>query len=129
MIIRDYQSEDLPSLEQIYAAQALPYPLPALDRMLVRRVVTDGERIVLAGALKPTADAYLLVDTTWQTPGVRLWALERLHAAMLQATIKTNIQQVHAWIPPQLEKSMGRRLVRDFGWWHTDWPCYVKEVK
>jgi hypothetical protein len=97
--------------------------------MITRRVLEDDSQIIMAVAIKPTADAYLLMDTAWQTPGQRWWALQAIHEDIRQQLLKTNVVQVHAWVPPELDKSFRRRLIRDFGWLPALWQCYARGLE
>jgi hypothetical protein len=82
----------------------------------------------MTAALKPTAEAFLLLDPEWQTPGLRMAALKALHEDIRKLLLPMNIPEVHTWLPPEFEKTFGRRLIRNFGWQPAEWKCYFKKV-
>lgn len=94
------------------------------------KVVTDEGMPVVGAAAKVTVEIYGYSDATWGTPGLRLAALKLLHAEIEKELKQQNILTVHAWLPPQVAKAFGRRLVKIFGW-RTNvvpWPCFAKEL-
>lgn len=128
-MIRDYTASDLGRLKELFSQQSFDWEFPDLSRMVTSRLVSDDSQVVMAACIKPTADAYLLIDHSWQTPGMRLAAFKALHEDIRQQLLKTNIVQVHAWVPPEFDRPFRRRLIRDFGWLPALWQCYARGLE
>jgi hypothetical protein len=131
MQVRDYQPEDKPEVEALFRKRGIEYDLPDFNdrQFVVRQVVIDDGRIVQALMARQTTELYYICDANWRTPLWRFHALGTLHKTMKLMLHMLGIKDVHIWIPPQLEKSFGRRLMRSFGWKRNLWTDYVREVK
>jgi hypothetical protein len=132
--IREYTSDDLDALRAIHARQGFDYALPDLSdpRFISKIVLSDEEageeRIVGAALLRLTSEAYLLLDPKFSTPRERWVALLALHAATEWDAWRRGLEDVHAWLPPGLERKFGKRLER-LGWVRDDkWTPYCKRV-
>ena len=155
MLVRPYRESDLESLRKIHASQNFPYAFPDLSNplFLTKIVLTDGastnhsspnaagranndatesesspasENILGAAILRLTAEAYLLLDPQQGSPRQRWRALLALHAATQQEAQRRGLEDVHAWLPPRIARTFGRRLERLS--WHRDddWTPYCK---
>ena len=89
----------------------------------MRKVVEDNGTVALASFLKMTAEAFVLVDHNHQTPDWRWLALQKLTACTLSEAAKKGVEDVSAWIPPQLDRSFGERLIA-LGAIRSPWPAY-----
>ena len=134
MLVREYKEQDLESLQQIHAGQKFPYAFPDLRNplFLTKIVLTDGEgsneKIRGAALLRLTAEAYLLLDPSQGTPRERWQSLLALHQAAQQDAWRRGLEDVHAWLPPAIEKKFGRRLER-LGWLRdAAWTPYCKRL-
>jgi len=134
MLVREYKEQDLESLQQIHAGQNFPYAFPDLRNplFLTKIVLTDGEgsneKIRGAALLRLTAEAYLLLDPSQGTPRERWQSLLALHQAAQQDAWRRGLEDVHAWLPPAIEKKFGRRLER-LGWLRdAAWTPYCKRL-
>jgi hypothetical protein len=148
--VREYNDSDLDSLRQIHAAQNFPYAFPDLgsplfltkivliqDRQRAAqehvappiRVASSPpahERILAAALLRLTAEAYLLLDPNLKNPRDRWNAILALHAAAQQDAQQRGLEDVHAWLPPQIATKFGRRL-KKLGWRRDDqWTPFCK---
>ena len=87
------------------------------------------QRVVGAALLRVTAEAYLLLDPKAGTPRNRWEWLLGLHAATERDAMRRGLEDVHAWLPPEIAGRFGKRLVR-LGWIRDDvWTPYCKRLK
>lgn len=131
MKIRDYRESDKLEIEGLFRAQGIEYDLPDFNdrEFVIRHVVEDGGKIVQALMARQTTELFYLVDKNWRTPAWRFNALGLLHRTMKLMLNLHGFKDAHIWVPPQLEKSFGRRLMRCFGWKQNLWTDFVREVK
>ena len=134
--IREYNEQDLASLRAIHARQGFAYALPDLSNPLfVTKLVLaetnqneKDEKILGAVFLRLTAEAYLLLDPKTGTPRDRWQALLTLHAAAHRDAWRRGLEDIHAWLPPGLEKKFGKRIER-LGWLRDDtWTPYCMRL-
>lgn len=126
MHIRDYKISDLKAVEELHAKSGLPAPcLPNLaDPLFFVKVVAEAEgKVVQAGFVKLIGEAYVLVDHDAGETGERLSTLESLVCAGLSAASAKGLSDVSCWLPPELEKSFGKRL-RALGFIRSPWPNF-----
>ncbi|HEY2496567.1 MAG TPA: hypothetical protein VGK24_05820 [Candidatus Angelobacter sp.] len=131
MIDRKYQKADKPAIEAMFSRQGFEYELPDFDsnNFLARRVLVDAyDRPVMAIGARLTTEGYMLHDPDWETPGWRLAGFEMLHRSMRVELREKGVQDIHIWLPPAIERSFGRRLMRDFHWSRPLWPNLVRMV-
>ena len=133
MLVREYNEVDKGALRAIHAAQNFPYEFPDLENplFLTKIVLTDGapaEKILGAALLRLTAEAYLLLDPQTGTPRERWQHLLALHAAAQKDAWAKGLEDVHAWLPPRIAKTFGRRIQR-LGWIRDDaWTPFCKHL-
>ena len=84
-------------------------------------------RIVMAVLLRLTAEAYLLHDAHAGTPRQRWQNLLALHEAARQDAAARGLDDIQAFLPPQVARSFGRRLAR-LGWRTDPWPCFSRRT-
>lgn len=140
MIERPMIPEDVTSVTELHRACGLEYELPDLNcrSMLVKHVIEDEGKVPMAALVRMTAEMYLLVDAKWRSPAWRSQAFsrlehgveERLSHLYLQSTAHPfesarHVEDECCWMPPVLEKSFGRRLMR-YGWLKNEWPTYSR---
>ena len=146
MLVREYRESDLDALKRIHEAQQFPYAFPDLrDPLFLTKIVltdrgtgipacapcADGDRserptdkVLGAALLRLTAEAYLLLDPQQGTPRLRWQSLLALHDAAQRDAQQRGLEDVHAWLPPRIAKSFGRRIER-LGWRRDDaWTPY-----
>jgi hypothetical protein len=143
MRIREYTEADLDALRAIHAAQGFDYKLPDLSNplfitklVLAEQNVAPGgataardETILGAALLRLTAEAYLLLDPQAGTPRERWQWLLALHAATERDAWQRGLEDVHAWLPPQIARKFGKRMER-LGWVRDDvWTPFCKKLQ
>lgn len=134
MEIREYEEKDLAALRAIHARQGFEYAFPDLGNPLfLTKLVLGreegGKGIAGAALLRLTAEAYLLLDPKRGTPKERWQWLLRLHEATRRQAWERGLEDVHAWLPPEIAAKFGRRLTR-LGWVRDDeWTPYCKRLK
>ncbi len=134
MEIRAYEEKDLEALKAIHARQGFGYPFPDLGNPLfLTKLVLgreeDGKGIAGAALLRLTAEAYLLMDSQMGSPRERWEWLLGLHEATRRDALARGLEDVHAWLPPEISTKFGRRLTR-MGWIRDDrWTPYCKRLE
>jgi len=151
MHVRAYRERDLEELRAIHAAQGFGYEFPELSNPLFLTklvLVEEGEeksggevaaaeetwrdcaptRIVGAALLRLTAEAYLLLDPSNGSPRERWQWLLAMHEATRREAWARGLEDVHAWLPPEIAAKFGKRLTR-LGWVRDDtWTPYCKRL-
>jgi hypothetical protein len=145
MEVRPYEKGDLAALERIHASQGFAYPFPDLQNplFLTKLVVADeeegskdsakevekGKGIVGGALLRLTAEAYLLLDPQAGSPRERWEWLLALHGAAEREAWQRGLEDVHAWLPPEIAAKFGKRLAR-LGWIRDDgWTPYCRRLR
>jgi hypothetical protein len=117
---------DLNALKSMHAESGFDYSFPNLDdqRYLVKIVAENGERRpCMAGLLRLTSEAYLLIDKQASgTPNERWERLQMLHETVRREASRWGIEDVHAFIPPEVPEGFFRRLKR-MGWTEEKFRC------
>ena len=129
MTVRDATAEDWDGVKALFSAQGFDYELPDLDSFLAVKIATDSQGTPRMAILaRPTVELYMLSDASWEIPGWRFSALKVLHEVMRVALKALGIQDAHAWLPPQIERTFGGRLKRSFQWGKSRWQCYERQI-
>jgi hypothetical protein len=85
--------------------------------------------IVGAALLRLTAEAYLLLDPNVGTPRERWEWLLGLHTATEHEAARRGLEDVHAWLPPEIAAKFGKRLSK-LGWIRDDvWTPFCRRLK
>lgn len=131
MLIRPYETRDRGAIERIHKAQGFGYALPDFAQpIFLTKLVMQGERaeVIAAAALKITAEAYFLIDPDSGSPQDRLFALTAVHEAVRRDAYAGGLEDVHAFVPPQISKAFGRRL-HVLGWQREPWVPWCRKVE
>jgi hypothetical protein len=136
MIVRPFTDDDIDNVVKIYQANELPANcLPACCKrdkagnpvhaplFFMRKILEDDGKVALASFLKLTAEAFVFVDHDHADPERRWLALQKLTACTLSEAARKGVEDVTAWIPPQLDRSFGERLIA-LGFNRSPWPSY-----
>jgi hypothetical protein len=116
--------KDYPALQEMHREQNLPYPLPPLAHpsIVVKLLAEQCGTIVFAAFLRVTSEAYLLASPEG-SPEDRWDVLQRGNKWLLRMAWDAGFSDIHAFLPPEVEKPFSRRLIQ-LGWNKTIWPCY-----
>lgn len=132
MRVRHYRESDFEVLKRIHETQGFEYDFPNLDesQFVVKAVLVDENDVPVQAVLaRQTIELYMLSDSSRGTPGERLEWFSWLNVAVRTELKRQGYADVHAWLPPQVVKSFGRRLVRMFGFTESKWRCFWKAVE
>lgn len=130
MNIRAFKPQDLEACKEIHAKQGFQYKFPDLANPLffIKVVGEDEGKVVQAAFAHVTAEIYFLQDREWKTPQERLLSFLAMEDVGRSLAWKPGgLEDLHAFLPPQLERPFGKRLVAH-GWRKVQWPCFVSEV-
>ncbi len=130
MEIRAFCKEDTATLERMHRAQGFQYEFPDLEDPLwhVKLVCEQDGRIASAAFAHLTSEVYGFFNHDVGTPRERFQGFMALHEAGCRAAwYPGGLSDLHAWLPPQIEKSFGKRLM-NLGWKKSLWPCFFKTL-
>ena len=91
-------------------------------------IAEDESGIQAAAFLRITAEAFLFMDPKHGTPRERWKALLQIHESVKWQTKEMGLQDVHAFLPPNLGKGFDRRL-KKLGWGTDPWRVYSYRVR
>jgi hypothetical protein len=123
---RKMTAADLEAIKEIARSQ---FDLPDLsgNNFLAKRVLESGQRIIAGAAARMTTEVFIWVDRAWESPRFRLEAFKFLHEQMRLELKEKGVEDVHAWVPPQIERAFGRRLMQ-LGWQRPLWTDFVRSI-
>jgi hypothetical protein len=129
MKIRHYRPDDEPALRELHHKQGFAYELPDInDPIFLTKMVLEDDRgrPVMAVLARLSCELYLLGDPKAGTPRTRLASFHALHNCIERELAARGLEDGTCWLPPQIEKSFGRRL-RKLGWLRDPWPSYSRQ--
>lgn len=127
-MIRDAKESDRQAIEEMFLTSHLPEncrPDLASPLFIIKKVVDENGKAVQVGAVRITAEVFLLVDHDSGTPEKRMSNLKELSEEMAREAWQKGLDDVTAWIPPEIEKSFGKRL-KEIGFQRSPWPSYSR---
>ena len=129
-MVRKYKPEDEEEIKAFYIGSGYEFEYPDLSSPLfITKMVTEEDGMVVMGAaLKLSAEAYLFANPSWGSPRERWKALLELHEAVRISGYGFGLDGVNCWLPPEIEKPFGRRLMR-LGWERNHWRSYCRELQ
>jgi hypothetical protein len=125
-MIRPLAIEEHDAVRQIHERDGFDYPAPDLsDPLFVRKLAAETEKGI-AGVLaaRLTMEMYLFLGDG--EPEERWTTFLELHDAMAEEMKKLGIAEVHAMLPPEIERRFGKRL-ESIGW-VKEWQSYRFEL-
>lgn len=132
MRVRDLEERDLETLKKWHRENGFDYPFPDLFAPEFERVsVVEDENgeLVLTLPAKRTIEMYCLMNKSWRSPRWRLEALMLAHEEMRLALLGKGYTDVNCWLPPEVERSFGRKLTRIFKWIPSRWKSFSRMLK
>lgn len=138
---REFTLEDLPAALEIHKnAELDPRCFPDLmieDKdgkqiqnplFITKAVYEQKGKPALMSFLKVTSELYLLVDHEVGTPEERWEWLKEFKEYMQREAWKHGLDQMTAFIPTDMEKSFGPRLI-DMGFVRSPWQSYTLNLE
>lgn len=124
-MIRELRPSDIPLLRSWHETSGFEYTFPNFDRMEGALVLTDENDIPLAAvAAERIVQLYLWMDENLH-PAAKLRIIRELHQNMTTVLCSKGYHEANAFLPPGLEKSFGRRLMKTFQW-VRNWPSFAR---
>jgi len=118
----------MPVLKEIHEKMGFGYPFPQLQIQDVGRVLVDEQdRPVQAMLGVPLMEMYFLMNPEWKTPQERFKAFRDLYEEMHREIAHRGYAWCQADLPPEVEKSFGRRLMK-LGWFKQAWATFACKV-
>lgn len=96
--------------------------------MLVRAVMEEPQGISHAMFLRKTAECYWLFDPA-ESKRERLGRFMVMQKEMIVAAKRVGLDDVHAWIPPDVLDTKLHRTFLRLGWFKPEWASYSRKVE
>lgn len=121
------EERDIPAIEAIHAAAGYKFPLPDLRSEMMEGaevVVDELDTPIMAAAAKRGVELYLFCAPGGSMhPTVKMEAVRMLHESLRDTIVSKGYTEGYACVPPEIERSWGRKLKRIFGW-DRAWSSY-----
>jgi hypothetical protein len=130
MIRKYHPPSDAAGVADLYGKSTLPEQCkPDLQDpiFLYTAVVIHNGRVVISSSLRGTAEFFLVVDHDAATPEQRWQWLQEVKDHMVQAAFRLGLDQLTAWIPPEIDDSFRKRL-EELGFTRSPWQSYTLNV-
>lgn len=125
MNIRRYRAKDFVKISSLFKKTGFDYNLPTRRELIESEVfVDDNDEVIMWLGAKLVPEFYLIMDPSWETPGMRFETFTLLHNHMIDRLADRGIYEGTISVPPQVEKSFGRRLTK-LGWLRSKWACFT----
>jgi hypothetical protein len=125
MRVRELKADDIPVLRAMHERSGFAYEWPDLDsgRFESTLVVVDEEdRPIMAAFAERIVQLYLLTGDEGH-PAAKLHGIRLLHQTMQSQLERKGYTEANAFLPPEVERIFGRRLMKTFGW-AKNWLSY-----
>lgn len=118
---------DIPVIEAIHAQAGYKFPLPDLTSAMIEGaevIVDESDTPLLAAIAKRGVELYLFCPSGGPLhPAVKMDGVRMLHENLRDTIIAKGYTEGYACVPPEIEKSWGRKLMKVFGW-DRAWSSY-----
>lgn len=129
-MIREYTERDFAAMKRLHAKAGLP-PNCLQDfsnpLFVVKLVSAKGAEIEQGVFLKLQGEAFLLIDHEAGTPEERWQTIAELAEQGFNRARALELQQVSAWLPPEIERRFGVRI-KELGFVKSPWASYSKNL-
>lgn len=131
MQVRELRKSDIPMLLAMHKRSGYAYEFPPITSPMfeVCLVVVDDEDEVIAACLSERIAQLYLICGRFSRPSSGQAAIRMLHETMQPKLAELGYRAVDAYLPPDIDRSFGRRLMRSFGWVRNEWRSYSKHFK
>ena len=120
MRVRPMEERDIPAIKAIHAAAGYEYSFPAFDSLSIEAadvVVGDDDVPIMGAMAKRVVEVVLFCAPGGPVhPLVKMEAIKMLHDSIRDTIVPKGFYEANAFLPPQIERSYGRHLVKLFGW-------------
>ena len=121
------EARDIPIIESIHAAAGYKFPLPDLMSPMIEGaevVVDESDTPLMAAVAKRGVELYLFCPPGGPVhPAVKMEGVKLLHESLRDTIVRKGYTEGYACVPPEIEKSWGRKLKKLFGW-DRAWASY-----
>ena len=129
MHMRKGTSADYPAILELFNKLSWDYKFPDIDELVDIQVVVDDNdviQMVLAG--KQVVEYNLLINPESNLTPFEKWEYLKTILNLSFANVKkSGFKQVFAFLPPELSKSFGRRMLKIGATLYT-WPVFGKDI-
>lgn len=122
--------EDIPVLREMYQRAGYEYEFPNLNSHLFEEIqvlVNDDGAPIMAAAAERIIQLYLFCGESFKHPAARLYGIQLLHDALAKSLKRKGYREANAFLPPEIEKTFGKRLRKTFGW-TKNWLSYAVRI-
>lgn len=127
--IRDIDPSELLIIRALHEKMDIGYEFPNLTGPLfaIRKAIMDEHgNPVAAAALKLTSEAFLWIDPDG-SPYEKTSNILRLAHVCHERAKMLQIEDVTAWVPPQVEATFGEMLSK-MGWTRSPWASWSARI-
>lgn len=121
-MIRPMRESDLPRLRELQGEFAWEFGRDFAGALVV--VDAQDVPVAIAGAWR-RAEVHMVMDSRWETPGMRWEALRQLHAAMEAQLSAEGVGEAITWMDGM--KALCRRL-KGLGWGKAARPMWARRI-
>jgi len=127
--IRKARKDEFENILELHQKQAFDYRFPDQKEIEDLQVVVDeNDKILMVLAARKVIEYNLLVNPDCNlSPFVQHNYIRMMAGRSIERLKKKNYKQVFAFIPPEIVKSFGRRLIKMGGRYFT-WPVMGKDI-
>lgn len=128
MNVRLYGDTDLDTIRTMHEAMQIGYTFSGFSPLFaVKRVVEDARgRVIAAGALKLTSEAFLWLDEI-ESSVKKLHAIAALNTACTEDARKMGLEDCTCWVPPRIARTF-KAALQSLGWEESAWPSFTYKL-
>ena len=118
---------DEPALRQMHERTGFAYKFPDLKGPMTEAVVVvaDENNEPVAAAIAERLVQVSLLLKEGGHPSAKLHFVKILHEGLATELSSRGYHEVNCFLPPEIERSFGRRLMRTFSW-VRNWPSFAR---